>query len=70
MTVLIFGTLNIYGVERYQNSCFIAKCTIINWDDGYLQIKISLNQRMLFWLCFVTCLIQNFNAASDEKQKC
>jgi hypothetical protein len=25
---------------------------------------------MLFWLGFVTGLIQNFNAASDEKQKC
>jgi hypothetical protein len=35
--------------------------------QGFLQIK---KQRTFFWLRFVTGLIQNVYAASDEKQKC
>jgi hypothetical protein len=35
-----------------------------------VQVNIRLNQLMLFLLGFVTGTIQNFNAASDEKQKC
>jgi hypothetical protein len=43
-----------------------------NWlgQGSICKWKIRLNQHMLFWLGFVTGLIQNFYAASDEKQKC
>jgi hypothetical protein len=42
-----------------------------NWlGQGYLHMKNKAKSTyMLFWLGFLTRLIQNFKAASDEKQK-
>jgi hypothetical protein len=58
------------NIERYNNNCFIVKCTRIDWEciQVYLQVKNKITSIDVILVGFVTGIIQNFNAASDENK--